>query len=35
MDDPIERQETTLTPSNRDPYDDRDVDVPQTPEVIS
>ena len=33
MDDPIERQETTLTPSKKDPLEDANVGIPQTPEV--
>ena len=34
MTDPVDRQETTLTPSKKDPFEDNGVDVPQTPEVI-
>lgn len=34
MDDPIERRETTLTPSDKDPLEDANADIPQTPEVI-
>ena len=34
MTDPVDRQETTLTPSKKDPFEDKNVDVPQTPEVI-
>lgn len=34
MTDPIERQETTLTPSKKDPLEDANADIPQTPEVI-
>ncbi len=34
MTDPVDRQETTLTPSKKDPFEDNSVDVPQTPEVI-
>lgn len=35
MSDPQDRQETDLTRSVGDPFEDRGDDVPQTPEVIS
>lgn len=35
MSDPIERQEVALTPSKKDPFEDRGDDVPQTPEVLA
>lgn len=34
MSDPVDRQETSLTSSSADPFEDKADDVPQTPEVI-
>lgn len=34
MSDPIDRQETTLTPSKKDPFEDRADDISQAPEVL-
>lgn len=33
MSDPVDRQETTLTPSKKDPFEDR-ADISQAPEVL-
>lgn len=35
MSDPIERQEVALTPSKKDPFEDKTDDVPQIPEVLA
>lgn len=35
MPDPVDRQETSLTPSKKDPFEDRAEDVSQTAEVIA
>lgn len=34
MSDPIERQEVALTPSKKDPFEDKDREVSQEPEVL-
>jgi hypothetical protein len=34
VNDPIERQEVALTPSKKDPFEDKADDISQVPEVL-